>query len=341
MEAILSRGMVPEPVVRLGIKRLLKQRIRDESDSDVEVAQNRFNTLIENLKNSPIAIETKEANRQHYELPAQFFELVMGKYLKYSSGYWKEETKSLTEAEEAMLKIYLERADIQSGQKILDLGCGWGSFSLFAAQAYPDSEFTAISNSAIQRRFIEGRISSLGIKNLKVITQDINHLDLETKFDRIISIEMFEHMRNYEKLLEKVSHMMQPDGKLFVHIFTHKTLAYLFEDNDSTDFLTRNFFTGGTMPSDHLLHYFNKDLSVSKHWVVNGCHYGKTSEAWLENMKSHEKDIMAIFREHYGKEARRWWHFWKVFFMSCAELWNFESGNQWHVSHYLFQKTVK
>jgi cyclopropane-fatty-acyl-phospholipid synthase len=315
MEAFLSRGLIPEPVIRLSIQQLLRKRIADESKHDVAVSQEHLNRLIKQLKESPIAIETGEANRQHYELPPEFFKLVMGRWLKYSSGLWEDSTKDLTQAEENMLQIYLLRAGIQDGMEILELGCGWGSFSLYAAKRFPASKVTGISNSKPQREFIMKRAAELGIKNLEIITQDVNKLEMD-----------------------RISGWLKPDGKLFVHIFTHKNLAYLFEDNDASDWLTRNFFSGGIMPSDHLLFYFNKDLRVDQHWVVNGQNYQKTSEAWLANMKAHEKEIMAIFRAHYQDEAQKWWNFWKIFFLSCAELWGFRQGNEWHVSHYLFSK---
>ncbi|SMF53386.1 SAM-dependent methyltransferase [Pseudobacteriovorax antillogorgiicola] len=338
MEQLLSRGVIPEPLIRIGIRQLLKRRISESSSDDVSVHQERINQLVAQLRKSPIAIETDKANTQHYELPSDFFRLFMGRYLKYSSGYWDPSTKTLDQAEQNMLELYIQRAKIQDNMRILDLGCGWGSFSLFAAQNYPHSEFTAISNSRIQKDFIESRIKALGLKNLEVLTMDANNLNLSTGFDRIISIEMFEHMRNYEALLCQLSDILNPGGKLFVHIFTHKNLSYLFEDKDSTDFLSRNFFSGGIMPSDHLLYYFNRDLRVQKHWVVNGQHYSKTSEAWLHNMKRNKSAVMKIFKSHYGSDAKKWWEFWKIFFMSCAELWGYEDGNQWHVSHYLFGK---
>jgi cyclopropane-fatty-acyl-phospholipid synthase len=338
MEVLLSRGLIPEPVIRLSIQQLLRKRIADESKQDVAASQEHLNKLIQQLKDSPIAIETAEANRQHYELPPEFFKFVMGRWLKYSCGLWDDSTKDLTQAEEKMLNVYLQRTGIQDGMDILELGCGWGSFSLYAAKRFPKCRFTGVSNSGPQRTFIMQRAAELGIKNLEIITQDVNKLEMNQTFDRVVSIEMFEHMRNYEKLLGRISGWLKPDGKLFVHIFTHKNLAYLFEDNDASDWLTRNFFTGGIMPSDHLLFYFNKDLRVDQHWVVNGQNYQKTSEAWLANMKAHEKEIMAIFREHYKDEALKWWNFWKIFFMACAELWGFRQGNEWHVSHYLFSK---
>jgi len=338
MDALLSRGLVPERIIRLSIQQLLRKRLLDESKHDVTESQDQLNRLIKQLKESPIAIETGEANRQHYELPPEFFKLVMGRWLKYSSGLWDASTKDLSEAEENMLKLYMQRAGIQDGMEILELGCGWGSLSLYTAHRFPKCKITGVSNSAPQREFIMRRAAELGIKNLEIITQDVNKLEIDRTFDRIVSIEMFEHMRNYEKLLGRISQWLKPDGKLFVHIFTHRNLTYLFEDKDASDWLSRNFFTGGIMPSDHLLFYFNKDLRVDQHWVVNGQHYQKTSEAWLANMKNHQKEIMEIFEKHYPKEAVKWWNFWKIFFLACAELWGFRQGNEWHVSHYLFSK---
>ncbi|HYX32391.1 MAG TPA: cyclopropane-fatty-acyl-phospholipid synthase family protein [Oligoflexus sp.] len=338
MEALLRRGLIPEPVIRLSIQQLLRKRIADESKHDVAMSQEHLNQLIKQLKDSPIAIETAEANRQHYELPPEFFQMVMGRWLKYSCGLWDSSTKDLSQSEENMLQVYLQRAGIQDGMEILELGCGWGSFSLFTAKRFPGCKVTGVSNSGPQRQFIMKRAAELGIKNLEIITQDVNKLEMTRTFDRVVSIEMFEHMRNYEKLLGRISGWLKPEGKLFVHIFTHKNLAYLFEDNDASDWLTRNFFTGGIMPSDHLLFYFNRDLRVDQHWVVNGQNYQKTSEAWLANMKAHEKEIMAIFQTHYKDEAQKWWNFWKIFFLACAELWGFRQGNEWHVSHYLFSK---
>lgn len=338
MEALLSRGLIPEPVIRLSIQQLLRKRLSDESKSDVTENQEQLNRLIKQLKDSPIAIETGEANRQHYELPPEFFKLVMGRWLKYSSGLWDPNTRELSEAEENMLMLYLQRAGIQDGMEILELGCGWGSFSLFVSKRFPNCKVTGVSNSGPQKAFIMGRAQDLGIRNLEIVTQDVNKFEIDRKFDRIVSIEMFEHMRNYEKLLGRISGWLKPEGKLFVHIFTHKNLAYLFEDNDASDWLTRNFFSGGIMPSDHLLFYFNKDLRVDQHWVVNGQNYQKTAEAWLGNMKKNEPEIMKIFATHYKGDAQKWWNFWKIFFMSCAELWGFRQGNEWHVSHYLFSK---
>jgi cyclopropane-fatty-acyl-phospholipid synthase len=342
MDTLLSRGLIPEPVIRFSIQQLLRKRLWDEGKGDVSQVQDQLNSLIQRLKSSPIAIETGEANRQHYELPPRFFECVMGRWLKYSSCLWFDQTRDLSEAEENMLDLYLQRAEIKDGMDILDLGCGWGSFSLYAASKLPQARITSVSNSKPQREFILGKAARLGLKNIEVLTQDANQLDLAAQsFDRVVSVEMFEHMRNYELLLSKISSWLKPEGKLFVHIFTHRNLTYLFEDNDASDWLSRNFFTGGIMPSDHLLFYFNQHLKVQMHWVVNGQHYQKTAEAWLANMKTHREEIMTIFEQHYGAEALKWWNFWKVFFMSCAELWGFRSGNEWHVSHYLFTPVAK
>ena len=338
MDALLSRGFIPEPIIRFSIQQLLRKRLQDEAKGNVAANQEQLNDLIRKLKSSPIAVETAEANRQHYELPPDFFRLVMGDWLKYSCGLWQETTRDLSEAEENMLKTYIERAEIRDGMDILELGCGWGSFSLYAARQFPNSRFVGVSNSSAQKNFILKRAAQLGIQNLEIITRDMNDLELTQKFDRIVSIEMFEHMRNYEKLLTRIHGWLGEQGKLFVHIFTHRNLSYLFEDHDSTDWLSRHFFSGGIMPSDHLLFYFNRDLRIDQHWVVNGQHYQKTSEAWLANMKAHQAEIMKIFTLHYQDEAMKWWNFWKIFFMACAELWGYRQGNEWHVSHYLFSK---
>lgn len=338
MEALLGRGILPESLIRLGIQQLLRKRLWDENRRDVSQNQETLNQLIERLRSSPIAVETKAANEQHYELPPDFFEMVMGRWLKYSSGLWEGNTQTLDDAEEAMLELYLKRAGIEDGMEVLDLGCGWGSFSLYASKRLPQLKVTSVSNSAPQKEFIQKRAAALGLRIPEVITSDINRLEISKRFDRIISIEMFEHMRNYEKLLRNIRGWLHDDGKLFVHIFTHRDVSYLFEDKDASDWLSRNFFTGGIMPSDHLLFYFNDDMRVERHWVVNGQHYQKTAEAWLRNMKARQAEVMAIFKTHYGKDAEKWWNFWKIFFMSCAELWGFRGGNEWHVSHYLFSK---
>lgn len=340
MTSLLQSNLVPDTVIRQGIRRLLKMRLKEIYAGGVEATQERFSGLLDTLKDSPIAVNTQDANEQHYEVPAPFYQHVLGSHLKYSSGYWTSQTQTLDGAELVMLQKTLSRADIHPNMDVLDLGCGWGSFSLFAAAQHPDCNFTAVSNSASQRAFIEQQASDRGISNLRVVTADINDLQLTQQFDRVVSVEMFEHMRNYERLLAKVSSWLKDDGKLFVHIFTHRLHAYLFEVRDETDWMAKYFFTGGIMPSDHLLLYFCKDFRIERHWRVNGTHYQKTADAWLKNMDAHRGEIQPLFAAIYGeKEVSRWWSYWRIFFMSCSELWGYEDGNEWFVSHYLFQKS--
>lgn len=338
MEALLSRGLIPEKLIRWGIKQHLRKRIRDVAAMDISQAQENLNQIMEALRLSPIALKTDQVYRQFDEMPPYFFQLVMGKWLKYSCGLWTPKTANLTEAEENMLRLYIKRAEICNGMRVLDLGCGWGAFSLFAASRMPALKLTAVSNCSQQISYIKDRAEQMGLKNIHVITQDINDLELEQKFDRVISIEMFEHLRNYEELLARIAHWLTSEGKLFVQMFTHRELSYLFDEHEASDWLSRNFFAGGMIPSDHLLFYFNKDLRVQKHWLVNGQHYQKTAEAWLQHMKEHEDEILRIFRIHFGQDEAKWRNFWKIYFMSCAELGGFRSGNEWHVSHYLLAK---
>jgi len=337
--SLLEKDLLPDFIIRSGIRKLLAQRLKDENKGNPETQQAHFIKLVEELKNSPIAINTADANAQHYELPADFFQLVLGKHLKYSSGYWKAGVNSMEQSEMDMLEITCERAELKDGQNILELGCGWGSLSLFMANKFPNSKITSVSNSHSQKIFIDNQAQQRNIKNLVILTSDMNVFQIEEKFDRVVSVEMFEHMRNYELLMSKVANFLIKNGKLFVHIFTHKDYAYKFEVLDESDWMSKYFFTGGIMPSDHLLLYFQKQLKIEQHWRVSGEHYEKTSNAWLKNMDSHKQKIMEIMEQVYGKkDALKWWSYWRIFFMSCAELWGYKGGKEWMVSHYLFQK---
>jgi cyclopropane-fatty-acyl-phospholipid synthase len=339
IDAIVSKNLLPDSIVRFGIRSLLAQRLKEEDRGSFEKNHEHFLNIVQELKQSPIAINTKDANEQHYEVPTAFYVKSLGKRLKYSSAYWNSETKNLDQAEEVMLAKTCERAELKDGQDVLELGCGWGSLSLWMAEHYPKSSFTVVSNSKTQKIHIDEQARQRGLVNLRVITADMNTFELDQQFDRVVSVEMFEHMRNYQLLRAKVSRMLKPEGKLFVHIFTHKYFAYYFEDKDPNDWLTRYFFSGGIMPSDHLLLYFQDDLTIDKHWRVNGQHYEKTANAWLENMDTHRKEIYPLFEVTYGKEnALKWWSYWRVFFMACAELWGYKNGEEWFVSHYLFKK---
>ncbi len=339
-DKLLEQNKIPDFLLRRGIRDLLKQRLKDENRGDVEKQQAHLMGLIAQLKESPIAVNTMDANEQHYEVPTTFYKYCLGKHLKYSCGYWQPGVTDIDTSERDMLQITCERADLRNGQQVLELGCGWGSLSLFMATNYPQSKFTVVSNSRTQKEHIDQQARERKLDNLSVITADMNSFQTLETFDRIVSVEMFEHMRNYELLMNKVSSFLKEDGRLFIHIFTHKEYAYLFEVKDETDWMSKYFFTGGIMPSDDLLFYFNNDLQVEKHWHVNGTHYAKTSEAWLTNMDNHKAEIMPLFEKTYGiDQAVKWWVYWRLFYMACAELWNYNEGNEWIVSHYLFKKT--
>jgi len=327
----MEMGLLPDTLVRMGIQSRLKARLAKE--------QGRFDeaSYITELKSSPIAVDTTAANDQHYELPAKFFHTVLGPRLKYSSCIWPDHVQNLAEAEEAMLALTAERAGIQDGMDLLELGCGWGSLSIWLAEHFPNARITSVSNSNGQRLFIEQRCKELGLKNLRVITCDMNEFKTDQQFDRVLSVEMFEHMRNYQELMRRISGWMKPDGRLFVHIFTHRDLAYLFETDGDRDWMARYFFTGGMMPSHELLSRFNEDLVMENDWKVNGQHYSKTLRAWLRLQDQHKAELMPLFKETYGKDALVWFERWRVFFMACEELFNYNHGKEWGVSHYLFR----
>ncbi len=340
IDALLEKGLLPDWLIRFGIRRLLAQRLKDEDKGNTEAQAAALMQYIEELKKSPIAVQTQAANEQHYEVPAEFYRLALGKHLKYSSGYWDRNIRTQDQSEEAMLDLTCARAELKTAETILELGCGWGSLSLYMAERFRTAKITAVSNSRTQREYIESQIVQRGLKNLKIITADMNEFHPQGLFDRVVSVEMFEHMRNYEQLMERIASWLLPGGKLFVHIFTHKKFAYLFEPKDASDWMSRNFFTGGQMPSDSLLLYFQKNLGIRSHWNVSGTHYSKTSEGWLANMDRAKTPILEIFSRVYGPDqAHRRWHQWRVFFMACAELWGYRNGEEWIVSHYLFEKS--
>ena len=335
---LAEKGIIPDYFIRQGIVRNCENRLNNENVSNTEKVSSKKQIWIEQMKESPIALVPEKANEQHYEVPPAFFEEVLGKHLKYSSGYWPDGVDSLDESEESMLELSFERAQLADGDSILELGCGWGSLTCYMASKLPNSKITAVSNSKDQKEHIQNRCKNQGLDNIEVITADMNDFETENKYDRVVSIEMFEHMRNYKKLLSKISSWLNDDGKLFIHIFTHQSVVYPFENQGEADWMAREFFSGGMMPSHDLLLYFQDDLIIDDVWSMSGTHYEKTSLAWVNKMDANKDSIMKIFLKTYGDDAKLWFQRWRIFFMSCEKLFGYNNGSEWGVSHYRFNK---
>jgi len=337
---ITEQGLVPDIVIRRGIRHLLKQRLKEIHAQDVARMADDFSAFVTHMRQSPLAVVPEKANEQHYEVPAEFFMQALGEHLKYSCSYWPQGFTQLDEAERMALIDTCEHAQLGNGQNILELGCGWGSLSLWMAAQYPDSHITSVSNSISQRLYIEQQASERQLSNLRVITCDMNDFDMEASlFDRVVSVEMFEHMRNWQNLYARIAKWLKPGGRFFKHIFVNRTTPYLFEDNGSSDWMSRHFFSGGMMPSDDLPLAFQDDLKFVQRWRWDGTHYEKTANAWLEQMDKNRNTLWPLFSKTYGADqAQAWWNRWRIFFMACAELFGYDNGQQWYVSHYLFEK---
>ena len=332
-------GALPDALVRVGIWRLLKARLREREQGGCEQQQSQLQSFLQAARSGPIAEVPEKANEQHYEVPAAFFAQVLGPHRKYSCCYWDRDSTTLKQAEAAALQRTCEQAELANGQRILELGCGWGSLSLWMAERYRGAEVIAVSNSRSQKTFIDEQARQRGLTNLHVQTADMNQFEPEAGFDRVISVEMFEHMRNHERLMQRIAGWLQPGGSLYVHIFCHKSTPYLFVPEGPQDWMAEYFFSGGMMPSDELLLHYQHDLQLEQRWRWSGLHYHRTCEAWLQLQDARRKDVLPILEQTYGSgQAELWFQRWRMFFLACSELFAFRQGNEWWVSHYRFRK---
>ena len=332
----VERDMVPDGIVRLGIRGLLRARVAQLHEADIACAAARTQAFVDGMRLAPIAPLPEKANQQHYELPSEFFASVLGDHRKYSCGLWTDRTVTLTQSEAAALAATCERAQLADGQKVLELGCGWGSLSLWMAERFRASRITALSNSRSQHEYIAGQARQRGLTNLRVITGDINEFDTSERFDRVVSVEMFEHLRNWPAAFAKVARWLEPQGRFFLHVFAHRGAPYEFVERDQSDWMSRHFFSGGMMPSDDLALHCQDDLRLVQRWRWDGTHYQRTSEAWLRNMDSRRTALMPLLTQAYGPDAGLWWARWRLFFLAVSELFGFERGQRWWISHYLF-----
>ena len=336
---LAEAGKLPDVLVRKGIRQLVATRLADISANDCEAGMASLSTFVTNMRGAAIAPVPELANAQHYEVPAEFFHLSLGAQRKYSSCFWMPETKDLDEAEILALNQTCDHADIKDGQSILELGCGWGSLSLWMATHYPNAQITGVSNSNSQREYIMHLAKSMGVTNLNILTADMNVFEAPSTYDRVVSVEMFEHMRNWQVLYGKVASWLKPNGKFFKHIFVHRNTPYLFEVQGNDDWMSQFFFSGGMMPSDDLPLHFQDNLKLAQRWRWDGTHYEKTANAWLQNMDANAELITPILVQTYGaKDAEMWRNRWRMFYMACAELFGYNNGQEWWVTHYLFEK---
>lgn len=333
-ERWIERGWLPDWLVRVGIRRLLRARLRRERAEDPERSAEHLEQWMSECDRSPIAVETGAANAQHYEVPAAFWTRVLGSHRKYSCGLWDTGVRTLDDAEAAMLRLSCTRAQLADGMRVLDLGCGWGALSLWIARHFPRCQVVGVSNSASQREEILARAAALELRNVEIVTADANAFEAPGRFDRILSVEMMEHARNWRRLLARAARWLTPEGRMFVHVFTHRSVGYPFAEDGDHDWMARHFFTGGQMPSDLQLLRCQDDLAVELHWRVSGEHYRRTAEAWLANFDRNRRELEPVLAATWGDRAEAMANRWRVFFIACAELWGFAGGREWFVSHY-------
>ena len=329
--SLAESGFIPDVLIKIAARYISNKRLNEQSVDDNK------DKIITVLSRGAVAEKTYDANEQHYEVPPEFFKYVLGTNLKYSCSLFND-VDSLDDAEESMLKLYMDRADIKDGHEVLDLGCGWGSFSLYVAERYPNINITSVSNSSDQIAYIKNEAHKKDLLNIKAFRMDVNNLELNKQFDRIVSIEMFEHLRNYKLILNSLNHALKPDGKLFIHIFCHKKLTYLYEMKNNLDWMTKYFFQGGIMPCKDIFQYFEGELEIINQWDINGNHYSKTCKAWLNNHYKNKKKILDIFEKHYD-EPKIWFNRWRIFFLSCEAFFALNNGKEYFVGHYLFKKS--
>tara|TARA_B100001123_G_C15342742_1_gene1035683 strand:+ start:1491 stop:2576 length:1086 start_codon:yes stop_codon:yes gene_type:complete len=340
--ALAEHGLVPDWILRIAIRSLLRKRLNTVGTSSPSDIKERTDQHILAMKNGPLLLASEEAKTQHYEVPTNFFKHVLGPRLKYSCGLWPDKTTDLQSSEEAMLQLTCKRAQINDGMRILDLGAGWGSLALWIAEHFPKSEIVTVSNSTTQRDHIVRQCNLHGYQNVEAIAENINSFDPQRTFDRIVSIEMFEHIRNYELLLTRLCSWLHTDGRLFVHVFCNRQFPYFFEDADSDDWMARHFFTGGMMPSERLLFHFKKQIKVESYWRVNGREYQRTSEAWLQNLDANRKEVTQILsNQTCDSQPAIAVTRWRLFFLACSELFGYKNGTEWYVSHYLLSPVLK